>query len=59
MSWGLLALEGAQAINPLDIPWWLVLFPTLAMGLTLLALTMLGDGLRDVLDPRSEQRPAP
>ncbi len=59
VSWGLLALEGAQAINPLAIPWWLVLFPALVMGLTLLALTMLGDGLRDVLDPRSQARPAP
>ena len=52
VSWGLLAVDGTSAINPIKIYWWLVLFPSLAMGSTLLALNLLGDGLRDALDPK-------
>ncbi|MBV8838045.1 MAG: ABC transporter permease [Alphaproteobacteria bacterium] len=33
-------------------PWWLVLFPGAAITLTVLAFNLLGDGVRDVLDPR-------
>jgi ABC-type dipeptide/oligopeptide/nickel transport system permease subunit len=33
-------------------PWWLVLFPGLAITLTVLSFNLLGDGIRDVLDPR-------
>ena len=32
------------------------LFPSLALGATLLALNFLGDGLRDALDPRMKDR---
>ena len=32
---------------------WLLIFPGLALTLTLFALNFLGDGLRDALDPRS------
>jgi oligopeptide transport system permease protein len=52
VSWGLLANEGIRAITPVRIYWWLVVFPGAALGLTLLALNFLGDGLRDALDPR-------
>ena len=52
VSWGLLAVDGTSAINPLRIYWWLVVFPALAMGSTLLSLNVLGDGLRDALDPK-------
>ena len=52
VSWGLLAADGAAAINPLRIAWWLVVFPAAAMGSVLLALNVLGDGLRDALDPK-------
>jgi oligopeptide transport system permease protein len=52
VSWGLLAVDGTQAINPIKIYWWLVVFPAGAMGSTLLALNILGDGLRDALDPK-------
>lgn len=51
-SWGSLLSEGAQAINPLRIYWWLLLFPAATMSGTLLALNYLGDRLRDTLDPR-------
>ena len=56
VSWGLLANEGIQAITPVRIYWWLVLFPGLALGATLFALNFLGDGLRDALDPRMKNR---
>jgi len=52
VSWGLLAVDGSEAISPLRFYWWLVLFPSLAIGSTLLALNLLGDGLRDALDPK-------
>jgi len=52
VSWGLLAVDGSEMINPVRIYWWLVLFPSLAMASTLLALNVLGDGLRDALDPK-------
>lgn len=51
-SWGSLLSEGAQAINPLKVYWWLILFPAATMSATLLALNYLGDRLRDTLDPR-------
>ncbi len=52
VSWGLLANEGIKVITPVKIYWWLILFPSLALGSTLLALNFLGDGVRDALDPR-------
>ncbi len=55
VSWGLLANEGMRVITPVRIYWWLVLFPGLALGLPLLALNFLGDGLRDALDPRMKK----
>ena len=35
--------------------WWLVAFPGLALMLTVLCFNLLGDGLRDILDPRTRQ----
>ncbi len=54
-SWGSLLSAAKSVINPLESYWWLLLFPALAMSLTLLALNFLGDGLRDAFDPRSER----
>ena len=56
VSWGLLVNEGVQVITPVKHYWWLVLFPGLALSLTLFALNFLGDGLRDALDPRLKNR---
>jgi len=56
VSWGLLANEGIKEITPVRTRWWLVVFPGLALALTLLALNFLGDGLRDALDPRMKNR---
>jgi ABC-type dipeptide/oligopeptide/nickel transport system permease subunit len=42
----------ADAITNLVPSWWLVLFPGLAITITVLAFNLLGDGIRDTLDPR-------
>jgi oligopeptide transport system permease protein len=56
VSWGLLANEGIKVITPIKIYWWLIVFPSLALGITLYALNFLGDGLRDALDPKLTAR---
>ncbi len=48
-SWGTLVADGARVLALFP---WLVVFPGLALSLTLLAFNFLGDGLRDALDPR-------
>jgi peptide/nickel transport system permease protein len=48
-DWGLMIAEGE---NYFTTQWWLVTYPGLAILLTALAFNLLGDGLRDVLDPR-------
>jgi oligopeptide transport system permease protein len=52
-SWGSLAAEGAAAMEAYP---WLIIFPGLALTLTLLSLNFLGDGLRDALDPQMARR---
>ncbi|AKQ55844.1 ABC transporter permease [Bordetella hinzii] len=48
-SWGNIISEGRDyAVEA----WWIMLFPGLAISLSALAINLLGDGLRDVLDPR-------
>ncbi len=49
-EWGIMVAEGARFITTGD--WWLVAFPGLALMLTVLCFNLLGDGLRDILDPR-------
>lgn len=56
VSWGLLANEGIKVITPVKVYWWLILFPSMAIGITLFALNFLGDGLRDAFDPRMKDR---
>ena len=51
-SWGSLISDGAGVLNPIHISWWLIACPGIIMGLTLLSLNLLGDHLRDFLDPR-------
>lgn len=55
-SWGSLAADGAAALNPVRMYWWLIVFPGAALAATLLALNFLGDGLRDALDPKEAGR---
>jgi peptide/nickel transport system permease protein len=49
-EWGIMVAEGARFIT--SGKWWLVGFPGLALMLTVLCFNLLGDGLRDILDPR-------
>ncbi len=49
-TWGNMLADSLNA--GLVPPWWLVLFPGAAITLTVLAFNLLGDGIRDVLDPR-------
>jgi oligopeptide transport system permease protein len=56
VSWGLLADEGFKVITPIKIFWWLFVFPSAALGVTLFALNFLGDGLRDALDPKLKHK---
>ncbi len=48
-SWGNMLTAGKDYIH---VAWWLSLFPGLAILFTVMAFNMLGEGLRDVLDPR-------
>jgi peptide/nickel transport system permease protein len=48
-SWGILIAEGRSYIRE---AWWLTFMPGAAIAITVLGLNLLGDGLRDVLDPR-------
>ena len=49
-SWGVLISDGVETME--EYPW-LLIFPGIALSLTLSALNFLGDGLRDALDPRT------
>ncbi len=51
-TWGSLAADGVRALNPVAVDWWLLVFPCGALAATLLALNLVGEGLRDVLDVR-------
>jgi ABC-type dipeptide/oligopeptide/nickel transport system permease subunit len=48
-TWGNMLADAITALIP---PWWLVLFPGVAITVTVLAFNLLGDGIRDTLDPR-------
>jgi peptide/nickel transport system permease protein len=54
-DWGLMISEARPL---LDRAPWVALAPGIAMGLTVIAVNLLGDGLREVLDPRSQGRGA-
>lgn len=51
-SWGLLISYGVETME--EYPW-LLIFPGLALSITLFALNFLGDGLRDALDPKASK----
>ena len=48
-SWGVLIANGVETME--EYPW-LLIYPAIALSLTLFSLNFLGDGLRDALDPR-------
>lgn len=51
-SWGNLAADGLSELNQYRSHWWLLLFPCLLLGTTLLALNFVGEGLREAMDPK-------
>lgn len=50
-SWGNILLEGKSVLFQ---AWWMTVFPGLAIMLTVLSANLLGDGLRDILDPHQK-----
>ena len=48
-TWGSMLADGRTYIST---SWWLALFPGLCIFFTVLGINMLGDGMRDILDPR-------
>lgn len=51
-EWGSMLSGGRQYLR---YAWWVTTFPGLAIMITILSLNLLGDGLRDALDPRLKQ----
>lgn len=54
-SWGALVSHGVQAVSSDGGRLWVLLVPATAMVMTLLGLNCLGDGLRDLLDPKQKK----
>ena len=52
-SWGNIMAEGRAYVR---IAFWIVLFPGLCLATTVLAINLIGDGLRDTLDPKLARR---
>jgi len=52
-SWGNVMAEGRAYVR---VAFWIVLFPGLCLAVTVLAINMMGDGLRDTLDPKLARR---
>jgi len=52
-TWGRMVFDG---IDYVATAWWIALFPGLAVMLTVLATNLVGDWLRDALDPRQRRR---
>jgi peptide/nickel transport system permease protein len=52
-TWGVLLADAREQI---DRAWWLATFPGFALFLAILACNLVGEGIRDLLDPRSARR---
>lgn len=53
-EWGTMIQDGRQF---LALSWWTAFFPGVALAITVFATNLFGDGLRDVIDPRSKGQP--
>ncbi len=49
-SWGVMLAEGKDWM---ELAWWVAVFPGIALTLAVLSFNLLGDGLRDALDPQA------
>lgn len=54
-TWGNM-LSGSQASKIIRDYWWRWVFPSLALSLSTISINLIGDGLRDAIDPRSNDR---
>jgi ABC-type dipeptide/oligopeptide/nickel transport system permease subunit len=54
-SWGNLAAEGLSELNTYRSHWWLLFFPCALLGMTLLAMNFVGEGLRTAFDPKRDR----
>lgn len=52
-SWGNMLSAGRQYVST---AWWLATFPGLAIFLIVLSINMIGDAVRDRLDPKNQRR---
>ena len=52
-EWGLMVSDGRQVFPE---AWWVALFPGIAIFITVIAFNLLGDGIREMLDPRMRNR---
>lgn len=55
-SWGTLAADGLDELNPYRSHWWLLLTPSLLLAATLLALNFAGEAWREAIDPKRASR---
>ena len=55
-SWGSLIDQGRQSLTASGGKWWILVFPCVLLGLTLLSLNFMGDAMRERFDPRSKKR---
>lgn len=54
-TWGNM-LNGAQSAEVIQNYWWRWVFPALSVFITVLCINLVGDGLRDAIDPKSNQK---
>jgi len=52
-EWGLMCSQGRKFLG---LAWWISTFPGLALTVLVISLNLIGDGLRDALDPRTRKR---
>ncbi len=52
-SWGNILIEGKETM---EVAWWLSVFPGLAILITVLAFTLLGESLQEILNPKRETK---
>lgn len=54
-TWGNM-LNGAQSSQVIEVYWWRWVFPSLALAFCTISINAFGDGLRDAIDPKSNER---
>ncbi|MEG2429115.1 MAG: ABC transporter permease subunit, partial [Oscillospiraceae bacterium] len=54
-TWGNM-LTGSQSSTVISTYWWRWIFPSLALSFSTISINLIGDGLRDAIDPRSNER---